>query len=242
MNPVESHRAEIKEMLDAEKRTLKLLDARMKDLEVMLADEAMPDWQRAAKRHPYIYSAIGNDGLAGIPLVDFNGEEETTQFKAAQVFEGLVTLQSDAPFIWTHIMCMQQNFDKQYASIQNSDEIGFTALQELGFIENGSGRVLFQADRENQVGELLSVPFFDTYRLYTADEPNDNTGATVFRPGAYAQGHGPNAAFELPAETALPMNGSLTVQVRPAMYNIADNAFADERLYVSLLGYKVLGD
>jgi hypothetical protein len=245
-------REAVKEMLLAEKRTMKLLDARINDLEQLIREEELPEWQAAAKRHPFFYSAIGVDGEPGIPLVDnldFGAvDDQVSQFEREKIFEGLVTIQNDAPFVWTHIMTVQTVLDSFYASIQESSPLltSGAALQQLGFIDNGSGRVLFQADRENDVGELLAAPFFDTYRNYDADEPDDNFpggGLNVaYRPGVYAQGHGPNAPFELPAETVLPMNGSVTVQAKPLIYNVTDNDIEEQRLYVTLLGYKVFGD
>ena len=236
-------RAKVKEVLAAERRTLQLLDGQIVELEALLSEEDAPDAQNAAKVHPYFYGVMGSDGQPGIILNDGDAQGPRTGIGNPIVFEGVAQIQEDAPFVWTHILLTQNVLNSQplFASVQGMSSLQLASLLEVGFIDNGSGRVLFQADRNNAVGEFLSTPFFDTLREYEADEPDRVAGSTLCRPGAYAQGHGPNAAFELPAEVVLPASGAVTVQVKPALFDL-DNDLTAVRVYVALLGYKIFGD
>jgi hypothetical protein len=224
-----NEREQVKEMIAASKRAKSLLDRRLLDLKGLVADEEERGMFEHIKEYPYFYGAMGSDGQPGIlpsdqfvDTTDIDAVAGRGSFRDLSV--GTVQLQEDAPFVWTHVAAMRDG-DANLDGVQ------------LGFIENGSGRVLFQAEtlKTKGDGELLESEWFTTQREYAGAAPLSSVtlGLILSTPGAYAQGHGPCALFELPAETVLPVNGTVTVQARST---------GSPRLYVALVGYKVFGD
>jgi hypothetical protein len=243
-----------KALLDANKQALQVLNKKVELLEEVANEEGPEAWQ--VGRRPYIYTAVGSDGDNGI-LIEAEDNNYRTSLTDREVFEGRVRVQSDAPFVWTHILTgllIEPGFE-------STDNIGFGGIQgdgegntslaslsysnyrptiNLGFIEEGSSRQLFQSDQQdlalantkNRRGELLSPEFVNTIRFFAAWP---STSAVV------SVGHGPNEPFSLPAECLLPANDVVTVKARPNYWNQNERAgYRSYRVYVGLLGYKIL--
>lgn len=264
----------IKAMVAANKQHLQLLNQQLKMLqEDVAADEGPKYW--ADGQDPYFYTMVGQDDEPGVACVDTSPPTPAPSGLSARVnnstFEGLIKIQSDAPFVVTHILaCMRIDIGKISQSPYGGGAItaadSFIGLQsniqpnglgnafalqvspdvDLGFVEQGSGRQLFQAEEldltlpnANNRNILLSPPYFNTMRLFG---PAAGSGA-----GVHSAGPGPNFAFPLVSEEMLPANDVVRVIVRPtylnsSLYNLPGPTPQAWRVFVTLLGYKIFGD
>ena len=266
----------VKESIAANRRMAQTLDrriAQLKALAVLENDSSRPAGNLGDEigQDPYFYGVLGRDGLPGVVI----GDQSTTAAQATpnplhgsedrRIWTGVIQLQNDAPFVWTH-MAVTGTFFVPTATagvaanpayrpfittsgkeLMKPQNFRFPRL-DIGLIEVGSGRVLFQADRfdpPDTRGELIPTTLFDVMRHF---RPNAIVSpiADVIESSAGAPGHGPSTMFELPAEVELPKNGVVEVQARAQQ---AFNAFTSSgptlyipRLYVTLIGYKVYGD
>jgi hypothetical protein len=223
-------------MLAAHKQSLQLLDQRIATVQKLItADEELerlPDY-------PYFYAAMGEDGLDGIPLFPGPNREYT----------GKIEVQADAPFVWTHIQaCLRytnplalgpSSFVSIWGGADSRDE-RYPPSVSLGFVEEGSGRVLFQSDRrEVGVGgnnvdtSLISGNLFDVVNVHDMDDVGTTTG--------WSAGNGPLTVMNLAKDVLLPENDVVTVRARPS-YVERFGEDPDARLYVTLLGYKIFGE
>jgi hypothetical protein len=279
----------LQEAVDANKRMLQVLDGRLEELsrlEKMRHLEQPWGWLgEDMGRQPYFYGAVSSDLTEqsnsgnltpGIlvttqskspPFILPSGAEDDTRFT------GMVQIQEDAPFVWTHIMAtgrvevpyedeqlVQENQQPSrtqpfpFVSLSGLSPAGNSLFPkfDLGFVERGSGRVLFESQRAdrllagnpNDKNQLLPSTLFDTQRVFFA---NGGSNANVEGVSAAAPGHGPSSAFELPAEVLLPQSGTVEVQVRPlGLWNQAQDLGGGVSLrlafyvYVTLCGYKIL--
>lgn len=268
---------ELKALIAANKQHLQLLNQQVKLLEDEVAGDSGYGYWEAGK-YPYFYGAVDQADEPGIPCVDTDAPGGPPSVNPAgpvsaevdnRTFEGRIKIQSDAPFVVTHILTCQRldigkvsgdvvttyafpGLQNAFVGIQsgapdpftfgaNAGNLASAPDVDLGFIEEGSGRQLFQAERldvsvagnSNNKEQLLSPTFFNSTRL--------------FRSGVGSDGHGPNFAFELTTETLLPPNDVVRVLVRPTFYNnFSLDASPTEpiawRVYVAFLGYKIFGD
>jgi len=245
----QQQRADLVEALRANRRMCALLDREVRELEVLLQEDDLPD----GGEYPTWFGAIGADGNPGFLI----GDVDTTPLGFATFetdgrhFQGRIQLDSDAPFVWTGVLAtarwaLEQNttpavLQAAYQGIQGGHGVGGNLRDDqfpdirLGFVEAGSGRELFQAQENAQTGVLLSSEMLNTQRLYGAFQ---NMGAT-------APGHGPNEPFMLPSKTVLPANDVIFVDAQAAYFNMGPPLFPSNlplRLFVTLLGYKIFGD
>lgn len=231
---------ELKNLVASNKRLLQHLDAQIDYLRLKL------EVDRSDKhgRMPFFYSAVGEDGENGILLGPAPNRE----------FVGRISIEEDAPFVWTHVLAAQRFTspvstvgDRGFMSIWNGAG-GAPAKNplnvDLGFIEEGSGRILYQSERQNPVsgpddtGLLVSGAVFDS----TGMHPAGLGGFAASVVTQWAGGKGPNFAKELPAEVVLPANDVVSIRAKPQAIDTggADSASRSPRLYVTLVGYKVL--
>ncbi|RLC32859.1 hypothetical protein DRH13_00925 [Candidatus Woesebacteria bacterium] len=243
--------------LETNKRQLELLDVEIKELQKLKFVNKLPTPEEDGV-HPYLYSVIGTDGLPGILIDNFPNEIAKSGQAPRTFFEGIIRVHADAPFIWTHTATTASfwrdtnNVDtggniiplnvpnSQFQSIMNGQSANHATQSptyNLGFIDSSSGRVFFQSEQQQaQVGgsetkgELTPGSVFDT-----------NKTLTYFTNIEGAPGHGPCNFMENPAQTELPMNGTIRVLAQPSVFN-QDGGRISFRVYVSLLGYKILED
>lgn len=236
-------RVVLSEMLKANRRMNALLARQVQELEVLLAEDTLPD----GGEYPTWYGVVGNDGEPGFLIGDENPVGTgTTPTLDNRHFQGRVVIDSDAPFVWTGILATARYardanttptvMARSYQGIQGGAGVGGNTTDDdfpdirLGFVEAGSGRELFQAQEDAQGGVLLSSEMFNTQRIYGS---YDNVEAS-------APGHGPNEAFQLPAKTVLSANDVILINAQASFFNFL--GVEPLRLYVTLLGYKVFGD
>lgn len=237
------------EALRANRRMNALLERQIRELEILLEDDVLPD----GGEYPTWYGAVGADGRPGFLI----GDLDTTPLGFAtpnndgRVFQGRVVIDSDAPFVWTGILAtaryaLDQNtvpaiMQASYQGIQGGAGVGGNVFDDqfpdirVGFVEAGSGRELFQAQEDGQTGVLLSSEMLNTMRLY----------GSFNAMGATAAGHGPNEPFYLPAKTVLAANDVVYINAQAAFFNFGPpvlNPARPLRLYITLLGYKIFGD
>lgn len=241
--------------VEVNKRELEVLDAEIAELKKLeyVTQLTTPEEDGV---HPYLYSVIGADGLPGILIPGSLLEPGKSGIVPRTFFEGVVPIHADAPFIWTHTAAtylfwrdsdyvdtggnvIQPNFpNAQYQSLctpqTQNHSAGFPSIN-LGFIDSASGRVFFQSEEQQTgiggsetKGELTPGSVFDTHKILGYFSNIDG-----------APGHGPNNLFELPAQTELPMNGTIRVLAQPGFYNFSQGRISF-RVFVSLLGYKIL--
>jgi hypothetical protein len=226
----------LKNLIATSRRQLQLLDKETALLRKLVDADHVPD----DSNYPYFYGAVGEDGNEGITV-------DAGIAGPVREVTGRVIVQSDAPFVWTHVAMAQRHI--------NPTEIGDSATMgvwmgsggtflttnpnniDIGFVEEGSGRVLFQSDEidpvsgANEIGKLVSGASYNTagmYGLYGGGVLNEVAG-----------GNGPNYVFPLPRQTMLPANDVVLVKLRP---NNTDFNSNDPRVYVTLIGYKIFED
>lgn len=250
-----------KALIAANKQHLQLLNQQVQALEDLLAARQGPGyWEDGV--YPYFYTAVDQNDEPGI-LCD----PQQSAVLDNVGFEGRIKIQSDAPFVVTHILtCQRQDIGKISTSpFPNPYNVptaflGFQGIMgggpgtgptspgrapnvQLGFIEEGSGRQLFQSEEynpalatnSNNKEELLSPNFFDSTNMFCLSAD-----------GLAFTGHGPNFPFELVSEMELPPNDVVRVMARPEFPGLGENATPSDpvpwRVYVTFLGYKILGD
>jgi hypothetical protein len=278
----------LQEAVDANKRMLQVLDGRLQELsELEKMRHLEQPWGNLGEemgRQPYFYGVISSDPAENNPdgettpgiLIVENRRDDV--FSPASIygaerdkrFSGIVQIQEDAPFVWTHIMAtgvIEYEYDEQlfpgvdvpgidvptpFSSLSGiypqSVQGGFPFPKfDIGFVETSSGRVLFESQRADRF--LAGNPNDKNQLLPIAffDTqrgyfPNGLSSDNVQGVSAGAPGHGPSSAFELPAEVLLPQSGTVEVQVRPLnLWNFAgDGTRLSYRIYVTLCGYKIL--
>lgn len=250
-------REALKAMIASNKQSLALLDKQLAELQQLQAFSAEEDLLASAKEHPFFYAAVGDDKEPGIPLDVYNQAGSTGNEAGDaldhQIFSGLIRLHEDAPFVWTGILTARMIGGRlvsrrhtMYQSIYDSwNSVG--ALR-LGFIDEGSGRTLYQAEENganavNGGGELLASSVYDVDRILrpqriapAAGDPRNG--------GCHAPGHGPSSHFQLPSEMLLPASGVVRVNVSVPIFFTRDESrrVDGERAFVGLIGYKIFGD
>lgn len=234
----------LKNALAANRRSLQLLDTYIEQLKSILddGDEAYDELDG----DPYFYGALGQDGENGIPL----GFDDTTLPSV-----GLIQIQNDAPFVWTHVMACQRYTNVPAAQVVLTPSVmGFTSVWgpsainvqlqmpnvNFSIVEEGSGRVLFGAQRLNttslmpQAEHFLQPATFESAGLFYAF-PGESTCE-------WSGGHGPQTVMALPRRVTLPVNDVLTIRAQPLRVVNADAGVQNNyeaRMYITLLGYKV---
>lgn len=224
--------AGLKNLIAANRWLLQQLDTQL----ALLREHLDVDRRDRLNRHPHFYSALGEDGQNGILLGPGPAREYT----------GKVRIDPDSPFMWTHVL-VAQRFE---APVDKVADRGFMGVWrgaagteadapptvDLGFIDQGAGRVLFQSERQSPDGgpdaadTLVTGALFDLAGMHRVSGGGFSDGIV----NQWAGGLGPNFGLKLGAEVALPPNDVIEVRAKPS--------FIDERLprvYVTLLGYKV---
>lgn len=275
-----SDRETLKAMIETAKRSMNMLDLQLHQLSVLSGNEAERVAFDDAEDQPFFYGLLGPDGEPGLSMGQTAAGVPTassTEWKSALedpfIFTGYVRLQSDAPFIWTHVLVCQAfpELDigteylktdpptQPFSGIQRAgtpgNQVGVWVpppdspvpgkvttppIVELGFVDDASGRILFQANRQLEQGHLMPGEMFDTVSLFP-DFPDDDFD----KAGSNSPGHGPRMTARLPCEVTLPANGVLRVMAKPSFYDFIqdDNDYLRaSRLYVTLVGRKVYGD
>jgi len=243
---------ELKGLLEANKRALQILNQQI----AALSPGPDPTEAREAGRFPYLYAVVDGDGEPGVRVVDPVATSIVSSLDERRDFRGQIVIQSDASFVVTHVLTALRADVGRISSFPfvaggNEGLATFLGIQgggpsldgaarsapdvELGFVEVGSGRVLFQAEESagttRVTDALLTGEFFNSTRLFAINQVN-------------SVGHGPNTPFDLVSECLLPPNDVIEVIVRPTFYNnLSDaNGVVPWRVYVALLGYKIFGD
>jgi hypothetical protein len=225
----------------------------------------------AQGRNPYFYGALGADGEPGVLLGDQTTTppfQPTLSDWTRRHWTGTVQIQNDAPFVWTHLAVtgafqvdVTSDADASFRSISQFVSVAGSSRTvtpperfprvDLGFVETGSGRVLLQARRVDPQRNLEEAPLlppglFDTQRLFEINVTPTSQFAANYT--VSDQGHGPSSFFPLPDEVLLPVNGVVEVSAHPrGQYNesLAGEGVSvriSPRVYVTLIGYKILED
>lgn len=248
----------LQQRIDSNKKSLQVLDAQISELEKLKYVNELPAPEEDGV-HPYFYGAVGADGEPGV-LVPFSvNEPEKSGINPRAYFEGIIRTHADAPFIWTHLgityrfglidgivdrggnLVGLNNPNAQNNSVANPAAYNSVTTApmpsfNIGLVDSSSGRYFFQAE-EQQVnfggsetkGEVPPGLIPDTVKNLTVSANIEG-----------APGHGPSSLFEIPAQTEIPMNGTVRVLVQPSNYNLFRTASL--RVFVTLLGYKILVD
>lgn len=248
----------LKEQLTSNRRLLQLLGEKRTALQrrvELLREMHNP----GVGQEPFFYSAVDADDEPGIEISQQTGTAGVANVLGSDnkmMFRGVVKIQDDAPFIWTHVgvtmrflydtspatNTLQEQEDADLASVfKGASELDseLNNTLEIGFIDVTSGRSLWQSRTASDdaifdgEGGLFPVSLFD---LNPTNSPAAPAGA------AYVPGHGPTGLYQLPAEVEIPTSSAVEVLIRSTRVPGAGyNGFTNPRFraYVTLGGYKI---
>jgi len=226
-------------------------------------------YQAYGERYLDVTSGETMESAPGIHVPFVDSQPPQSGIVPRRVFEGTIQIDADAPFIWTHVgatyrrefvtsirdqgghLIPHNTYGEKFQSVSNPVLINqetipaFTndpPIFNIGLLDSASGRYFFQAEEQDvniggseTRGELPPGALLDF---------NKNLG--VFANIEGAPGHGPCNLVELPAQTELPISGTMRVQVQPTQFNrnwtLTADVHPSYRVFVVLLGYKILVD
>lgn len=245
-------REDLKTLIAANRQALQFLDGQVKELNSLVNLNAAQEAEDEAKVRPFFYGVVDENDEPGISLNHSNDDDEVG-LEDLHRFQGFVRIHEDAPFVWTGLLAtMRQNVgdnrsQKFFRGIYAANSAIYMGGLQLGFTDVGAGRALFQAELGNENtgsggDQLLAPSMYEVVQTYSGQQSYSDGGQREF--GCNAPGHGPSDFFHLPSEMLLPSSGVIQVDAIPSfLYQQGDLTSTDDyRLFICLLGYKILGD
>lgn len=200
-------------LLDTELERLGNYDAEILEVLGELDDDVMPAF----------YSAIGSDGLVGVPIADLPLTAGIPPFGPANPNFGFIRMASDAPFVATSLVAVVQQtlFPDTEPMLLENVTPGST-MPAFGFR-------LFDIGANSDIVNYNKMPNGANAQLAPLD---------LLMGRALA---GPLGDLELP-ETVFPKAGALRVEIYPRQSWDPSTGSTDMRVHVILCGFKIFGE
>lgn len=245
----------LKDQLAANRRLLQLLAQKRSALQrrvSLLREMHNP----GVGREPFFYSAVDANDEPGI-LIQQNSDPTALLGTDNRLrFTGMVKLQDDAPFIWTHIgvtlrylidtspasNTLQEQEDADLDSVfKTASEMGaeFNNALQIGFIDSSSGRNLMQPQLETTDAAFAGEEGLFPVTLFNL---NNTDAETAPAGGGKVPSHGPTGLYQLPAEVEMPTSGAVEVILKSSRVPGSTTSGLNNprfRAYVTLGGYKI---